>query len=441
MPSSVATRSTAVVGAVAAQPHPGPVVVSNGFGKFALAAAAAEAHQRSYLAALVTGAYPTPRVNALLRRLKPLQVRKLRRLLDREEMLTGAHVRTLWFAEFMHQVARRASSIRAFRRPAHHLDVAAMRRYGRQAATAVMDAPRGGIYHYRSGFGHISVTRAKERGMVALCDHSIAHPSLLGFLVENEGRLPPEPLGAPTDPLWREVLHDLERADAVLVNSAFVKETFVRQGWNPQSVHVIYWGVDDTFLRAVPPREGDTREAELRLAFAGSIDRRKGAHVLLDALALLPDVPWRLELFGAVAPDIRRSHGRLLESESVRLAGTLRRHELARALAATDVFVFPSLAEGSARVVFEALACGCYVVTTPNAGSIVEDGVHGALVPPGDPEALAAAIRGAEAARDRVADIGRSNARAVRQRYRQEHYGASLAALYVELLRRREETA
>jgi glycosyltransferase involved in cell wall biosynthesis len=100
---------------------------------------------------------------------------------------------------------------------------------------------------------------------------------------------------------------------------------------------------------------------------------------------------------------------------------------------AAPVFVFPSFAEGSARAVFEALACGCYVITTPNSGTIVEQGVHGALVPPGDAERLAEAI--AEADRDRtgVAQIGRRNAELVAAHFRQSNYGDGLESFYVGL--------
>jgi glycosyltransferase involved in cell wall biosynthesis len=58
-------------------------------------------------------------------------------------------------------------------------------------------------------------------------------------------------------------------------------------------------------------------------------------------------------------------------------------------LAAADVFVFPSLFEGSAVVTYEALACGLPSVVTPNAGSVVRDGIEGFLVTPRDVETLA----------------------------------------------------
>jgi len=54
-----------------------------------------------------------------------------------------------------------------------------------------------------------------------------------------------------------------------------------------------------------------------------------------------------------------------------------------------DVFLLPSLCEGSATVCYEALAAGLPVITTPNAGSVVRDGVDGFIVPIRDAEAIA----------------------------------------------------
>jgi glycosyltransferase involved in cell wall biosynthesis len=102
-----------------------------------------------------------------------------------------------------------------------------------------------------------------------------------------------------------------------------------------------------------------------------------------------------------------------------------------------SVFVVPTEMEGSARVVFEALASGCYVVTTPHAGSIVRDGVHGALTAPGDVEGLRSALRTARSGDVDVSGIGASNARLVRESYRQRHYASRVVEVYRELLQRR----
>ena len=66
-------------------------------------------------------------------------------------------------------------------------------------------------------------------------------------------------------------------------------------------------------------------------------------------------------------------------------------HRAAR-LAAADVFVFPSLFEGSAVVTYEALACGLPCIVTPEAGSVVRDGREGVLVPSADIASLAQAM-------------------------------------------------
>jgi glycosyltransferase involved in cell wall biosynthesis len=58
-------------------------------------------------------------------------------------------------------------------------------------------------------------------------------------------------------------------------------------------------------------------------------------------------------------------------------------------MASADVFVFPSLFEGSAVVTYEALACGLPSVVSPSAGSVVRDGIEGFIVQPRDVDALA----------------------------------------------------
>jgi glycosyltransferase involved in cell wall biosynthesis len=59
---------------------------------------------------------------------------------------------------------------------------------------------------------------------------------------------------------------------------------------------------------------------------------------------------------------------------------------------AADVFVLPTLSDGFALAHLEALACGIPVITTPNCGSVVRDGMDGIIVPIRDPVALANAI-------------------------------------------------
>jgi len=88
-----------------------------------------------------------------------------------------------------------------------------------------------------------------------------------------------------------------------------------------------------------------------------------------------------------VLPEIKEVLKGYADLPGVRMVGFL--GTPAAAYQQADIFVFPSLEEGSALVTYEAMACGLPVVTTPNAGSLVRDGVEGFIVPIRDPDALA----------------------------------------------------
>jgi glycosyltransferase involved in cell wall biosynthesis len=82
-------------------------------------------------------------------------------------------------------------------------------------------------------------------------------------------------------------------------------------------------------------------------------------------------------------------------------------------LAAASVFAFPALDEGSAKVVSEAMAAGLAVVTTREAGSLVEDGKTGFLVPAGDAEALADRLAYLQGHPHAAAELGRAAREAI----------------------------
>ncbi len=132
-------------------------------------------------------------------------------------------------------------------------------------------------------------------------------------------------------------------------------------------------------------------------------------------------------------PSFKSKYSEFFADERVHYGGNLSRDELAEKLTEVGLFIFPTFAEGSARVLFEALACGCYVITTPNCGSIAEDQIHGAVVPAGDVEATSAAIREAIQNPEKVKEIGKKNKELVASAYLQSSYGDNLAELYEKI--------
>ncbi len=409
------------------------IIISNGHSKFILGAAAAEVQKRGLLMGYITAGYPSKHFRRWVNFFGLSRLRSVRRLLGREEAIPAHLVHPLWMSEWLNQISQLVRQVGKSSTLAEFISDYALRLYGFQAAGMVRDMPAK-IYHYRSGYGHHSVRAAKKKGMITLCDHSIAHPAVLQYLIENGGQLPPKGQRGPMTRFWSHVLEDIEQADFVIVNSDFVKNTFTHQGWPEERVHVAYTGVDQEFLDAVPTRSSYSNDrTPLRLLFAGEFGPRKGAEVLIRTMERISDLPWCLEVIGQVHREIHRKFESFFRDTRVRCTGTLPRLQLAERMSEADVFVFPSLAEGSARVVFMALACGCYVITTPNAGSIVEDGIHGRLIPPGDAEALSESIAWAMVHPAEVAEIGWQNAQLVRSHYRQRHYGDKVLELYHKL--------
>jgi glycosyltransferase involved in cell wall biosynthesis len=137
---------------------------------------------------------------------------------------------------------------------------------------------------------------------------------------------------------------------------------------------------------------------EVLLLAVGSLIPRKGHAILLDALAGLDgegmDVRWHLVIAGQ-GPEREALERRVEErglSGRVHLAG--QREDVAHLQSAADVFVMPSLWEGLPLAILEAMFAKTAIVASATSGipEAIEDGRDGLLVPPGDAEALAAAL-------------------------------------------------
>ena len=194
----------------------------------------------------------------------------------------------------------------------------------------------------------------------------------------------------------REVL---AAAAGVVTTSAWTRRRLAElYGLSAERMHVAEPGVDQA--RVVP----GTAAGESLLCVA-TLTRDKAHDVLLDALAMAPDLSWQCDCVGSLVRDPAFAHGlrrRARErglGDRVRFPGALSGHELDRAYAAADLLVLASHAETYGMVVAEALSHGVPVLATA-VGGVTEalgyapDGTRpGLLVPPGDPTALGAALR------------------------------------------------
>ncbi|RKY19566.1 MAG: glycosyltransferase family 1 protein, partial [Planctomycetota bacterium] len=208
----------------------------------------------------------------------------------------------------------------------------------------------------------------------------------------------------PVKPGWLTRL-TYERLTCRAVAIAPAVAEILRRGGVPEDrIVTICSSVDVEALR-VPGAAGPTRERlraelgarddQLLLLGLARLTRRKGFDLLLQALAARRDDPrWALALAGEgeARHELQRQAASLGLAERVRFPG--RRDDVPELLAAADVFVMPSRAEGLGVAALEAMAAGRPVLGA-RVGGLADAVAHdetGLLVPPEDVPALGAAL-------------------------------------------------
>jgi len=289
------------------------------------------------------------------------------------------------------------------------------------------------IFHVRSGAGQGGAIRtARKNGMRILTDHSIAHPLYMDDVLAQEYQR----LGLPfqrcaTDGLWAKVLRDCHEADHVLVNSDFVKRTFIEKGFPPEKIDVAYLGVREQYFSL---KRNYAINGPVRLLFTGNFDVRKGAATLFESVRILRQggLDVRLQVVG----NLSSGSAFLRDADSQFFTHTpfVPPEQLRPLLAGADIFVLPTLIEGSSRSAMEAAAAGLPIVTTENCGLPLEANKEVIYVPLTNPAALADAIARLATEERLRSDLGRNASSRIQQNFTWPLYGAELIRIYSSLL-------
>jgi glycosyltransferase involved in cell wall biosynthesis len=285
----------------------------------------------------------------------------------------------------------------------------------------------------RSGAGQSgAIRKARGNGLAIVTDHSIAHPAFMHRALREEFARFGLPAGYDSRAdLWKLVLRDCADADLLLVNSDFVKKTFVEEGYAAEKVRVAYLGVREEFFDL----KCDYRiDGPVKILFTGNFDIRKGVRLLLEAVrnCRRSGLDVRLELMGNLgngAACLQTGDDQFFTHTAFAPL-----QQVCSAFTRADLFVFPTFAEGSSRSGMEAAAAGLPIITTENCGLPLEHGKSAIYVPVNDSDALAEAICRLSSQEDLRGQIGRNAMRTVTENYTWMHYGRQVAAYLKEAI-------
>ena len=199
--------------------------------------------------------------------------------------------------------------------------------------------------------------------------------------------------------LYSEVVRSADRLVAV---SSQIGEKLMSLGAKEGSIDVIPSGFDDELFS--PGDKDLAREAlglpkdRLILTVVANLVEQKGHRFLMEAMKKVASSEGRAVLFvvggGPLGPQLKRIAAASGLEGQVKFVGPKPHGEVPQWLRASDVFVLPSVAEGSPTVIPESLACGTPVVATAVGGipEVIGSDDVGYVVASGDPDALADAI-------------------------------------------------
>jgi glycosyltransferase involved in cell wall biosynthesis len=271
---------------------------------------------------------------------------------------------------------------------------------------------------------------ARQRGAACLYELPIGYLRVWHNLRNEE--IAREPLwgqtiaaGADSEAKLARKDQEIAAADRVIVPSRFVAGSL--KASPARNIVIVPYGCP----AVAPPCSELHPTGPLRVLYVGAISQRKGIGYLLQAMRQLGGVA-QLTLVGRFA------------NPSAELAAELNRHswtptlphaQVLQAMRKADVLVLPTLFEGRALVVLEALSQGLPVVTTPNSGTedVVLDGVSGFIVPIRSPEAIAASITRLADDRALLAEMSHAATRIAAECTWERYRESLLAAIFESL--------
>jgi glycogen synthase len=233
----------------------------------------------------------------------------------------------------------------------------------------------------------------------------------------------------------------VESSDAVIAVSQAMRDDIISHyNVDPARVVVIHNGIDLAAYRRVEDRKAlDARGIrQPYVLFVGRVSRQKGITYLLEAAESFPEGVTLV--LCASSPDTPELQEEVVQKVSrmrnvVWIDRMLPKSELVQLYSHASVFVCPSVYEPFGIINLEAMACETAVVATAVGGipEVVEDGITGILVEPGNPVDLARAVTGILESPDVARRMGEAGRARVEERFSWQAIAKQTKRLYEEI--------
>ncbi len=228
-------------------------------------------------------------------------------------------------------------------------------------------------------------------------------------------------------------LEEYSFADYISIPSQFTKNTFLKYPALKNKIICIPYGVD---AEKFYPIKNATNDKIFRIIICGNIGLRKGIQYLLKAFYELKLPNSELYVIGPVSAELK-SIIEKYKASNIIWAGCFNENKLVHEYAKGSVFCLPSIEEGLALVIPQAMSCGLPIICTTNTGGgdIISEGEEGFIIPIRDADAIKQKILFLyENAETRI-EMGKQARNTILNNFTWSHYGQKIIAAYRDILK------
>ena len=288
------------------------------------------------------------------------------------------------------------------------------------------------VFHVRSGAGHgNAIKKAKKLGMLVIVDQSIAHPSEMIKQLSKTYSKSKIPVSLNSG-IWKMVLDDCYKSDYILVNSDYVKNSFIDYGFQSSKIFVNPLGIRSDFYNI---KTDYSINGKIKLLYTGGFIKRKGVHLIIKAIEILHNKKYdvQIDFIGSTSDEIDIPKN-LITDSVINLHGHLPQDDLKSFFKNSDMYVFPSYCEGAAQSLKEAMAAGLPVIATEQSGAPIVDNENGIIIPDDSVMPIVKSIELLSKNMELRKKLGKNASQTIQNNHTWKNYATRLADFYFNII-------